>query len=110
MGWSIDSSINPLYVAHTLKMRRLEEIADVSTVPQINNKHISQEWWPIPPKHEQDSICNFLENEDLSCTDLINLAKQAIMLLQERRAALISAAVTGQIDVRGLVPEEEGAS
>ncbi len=32
-------------------------------------------------------------------------AQQAISLLQERRSALISAAVTGQIDVRGLVAE-----
>ncbi|MFN7812207.1 MAG: restriction endonuclease subunit S, partial [Planctomycetia bacterium] len=32
---------------------------------------------------------------------LIAQAEQAVILLQERRAALISAAVTGQIDVRG---------
>jgi hypothetical protein len=32
-------------------------------------------------------------------------AERAIALLQERRAALISAAVTGQIDVRSLAPE-----
>jgi len=34
---------------------------------------------------------------------------RTIALLQERRSALISAAVTGQIDVRGLVPEAEAA-
>ena len=107
MGWRINPSVNPLYIAHTLKMRSLEEIADVSTVPQINNKHISQEWWPLPPKQEQDSICEFLEHANRSCTDLICLAKQTIVLLQERRSALISAAVTGQIDVRGLEPELE---
>ena len=32
-----------------------------------------------------------------------NEAEQAIQLMQERRAALISAAVTGKIDVRGWV-------
>jgi type I restriction enzyme S subunit len=32
-------------------------------------------------------------------------SQRAISLLQERRSALISAAVTGQIDVRGLVSE-----
>jgi type I restriction enzyme S subunit len=32
-------------------------------------------------------------------------ASRLVALLQERRSALISAAVTGQIDVRGLVPE-----
>ena len=91
-------------------MRRLEEVADVSTVPQINNKHISQELWPLPPKEEQDRICEFLEHENRSCTDLICLAKQTIVLLQERRSALISAAVTGQIDVRGFAKAEEVAA
>jgi len=36
-------------------------------------------------------------------------AMVAIALPQERRAALISAAVPGQIDVRGLVPEASAA-
>jgi type I restriction enzyme S subunit len=40
---------------------------------------------------------------------LINASENAVALLKERRAALISAAVTGQIDVRGLVPEAEAA-
>ena len=109
MGWSIDASNNPLYIAYVLKTRRLEEIADVSTVPQINNKHITQEWWPLPSKHEQESICEFLEHETRSCADLLCSVEQAILLLQERRSALISAAVTGQIDVRGLVSEEEAS-
>ncbi len=34
---------------------------------------------------------------------LISEAQKGILLLQERREALISAAVTGEIDVRGLV-------
>ena len=109
MGWSISPSINSLYIAYTLKMRRLEEIADVSTVPQINNKHITQEWWPVPLRNEQDSICEFLEREARLFADLRYLVDQAMLLLQERRSALISAAVTGQIDVRDLVPTEEAA-
>jgi type I restriction enzyme S subunit len=36
-------------------------------------------------------------------------SEKNIGLLQERRSALISAAVTGQIDVRGLVPEASTA-
>lgn len=41
---------------------------------------------------------------------LLTEAQAAITLLQERRAALISAAVTGQIDVRGLGPAVEEAA
>ena len=40
---------------------------------------------------------------------LTTTAESAITLLQERRAALISAAVTGKIDVRGFAAEPEAA-
>jgi type I restriction enzyme S subunit len=40
---------------------------------------------------------------------LLGCSLDALALLQERRSALISAAVTGQIDVRGLVPEASTA-
>lgn len=41
---------------------------------------------------------------------LIEAATDATALLQERRSALISAAVTGKIDVRGLSPEQAEAA
>jgi len=41
---------------------------------------------------------------------LVTEAETAIALLQERRSALISAAVTGKIDVRGLVSVEAAAA
>ena len=44
-----------------------------------------------------------LKDQGQKFDPLINEARTAITLLQERRTALISAAVTGQIDVRGLV-------
>jgi type I restriction enzyme S subunit len=52
------------------------------------------------------------ESTRLLLADASNHIRQcstAIDLLQERRSALISAAVTGQIDVRDLVPEAEVA-
>src|SRR5271168_2979127 len=42
--------------------------------------------------------------------DICFEAERAITLLQERRSALISAAVTGKIDVRGLVPDRVEAA
>ena len=48
----------------------------------------------------------FLGYEFLTWMRLTAEATRAIDLLQERRTALISAAVTGKIDVRGLVQEE----
>ncbi|MBS0405081.1 MAG: restriction endonuclease subunit S [Proteobacteria bacterium] len=57
---------------------------------------------PIPPAAEQDAIANFLESRVYEFDRLVIEAKAAVNLLRERRTALISAAVTGQIDVRGL--------
>lgn len=57
----------------------------------------------LPPKDEQVEIAGFLDRTLDGYEGLTNEAQAAITLLQERRAALISAAVTGKIDVRGLV-------
>ena len=57
----------------------------------------------VPPLSEQQTIATFLDRETAKLDTLTAEAKTAITLLQERRTALISAAVTGKIDVRGLV-------
>ncbi len=57
----------------------------------------------MPPLSEQEEIINFLNDEVMKIDQLLNKAKSAITLMQERRTALISAAVTGKIDVRGWV-------
>jgi type I restriction enzyme S subunit len=57
----------------------------------------------LPPKGEQVEIASYLDDKLVGFRALENEAQSAITLLQERRAALISAAVTGKIDVRGLV-------
>jgi len=63
-----------------------------------------------PPPAEQRAIAAFLDRECGKIDTLISESERAIALLKERRAALISAAVTGKIDVRGLVPAEEAAA
>ena len=54
----------------------------------------------IPPINEQVQICAYLDNETIRLDALITKTQQSIDLLKERRSALITAAVTGQIDVR----------
>jgi restriction endonuclease S subunit len=61
---------------------------------------------PVPPIGEQKVILLFLEHETAKLDALTAEAERAIELLQERRTALISAAVTGKIDVRGLAATE----
>jgi type I restriction enzyme S subunit len=62
----------------------------------------------VPPPDEQDRILAETRRIKQVTTGLIAEANQAVALLQERRSALISAAVTGQIDVRGFA--DEGAA
>jgi type I restriction enzyme S subunit len=54
----------------------------------------------VPPKAEQRQIVKFLDSELAKLTSLNQEAARVIDILKERRAALISAAVTGKIDVR----------
>ena len=54
----------------------------------------------IPPRVEQLELLRALGGELSALDELANDARHGIRLLQERRAALISAAVTGKIDVR----------
>lgn len=60
----------------------------------------------VPPVSEQRDIASFLDVETDKFADLISKAQSAITLLKERRTALISAAVTGKIDLRDWQPPE----
>ncbi|EOL9008614.1 restriction endonuclease subunit S [Cronobacter sakazakii] len=57
----------------------------------------------IPPKPEMDAIVAYLNAQEVHYDLMEKNATQAVQLLQERRTALISAAVTGKIDVRDWV-------
>ncbi|WP_296202221.1 restriction endonuclease subunit S [Psychrobacter sp. UBA3962] len=61
---------------------------------------------PVPPKNEQKAIADFIFNSLEQMDILEKKSRKAIKLMQERRTALISAAVTGKIDVRDWVKPE----
>lgn len=56
---------------------------------------------PIAPIEEQARTAQHLDTITQKIDSLLDQARAAIKLLAERRSALISAAVTGKIDVRG---------
>lgn len=58
---------------------------------------------PVPPTQEQNMIVDEIERIEHQYCQLENIASSQIDLLKERRTALISAAVTGKIDVRDWV-------
>ena len=77
---------------------------------RISRTQLGEQRICLPPIEEQIKICNQIRSESQKIDSLVASAHKSIELLTERRSALISAAVTGQIDVRGLVPKEEVAA
>jgi len=74
------------------------------TKVQLSLDDIRTFWVAVPPYEEQRSLAAFLDKEIKSFDGLIVQASIGVDLLLERRSALISAAVTGKIDVRGWQP------
>jgi len=64
----------------------------------------------LPPISEQQKTMELVRNELLRIIDLHKETKKALELLQERRSALISAAVTGKIDVRDWQAKSQSAT
>ena len=81
-------------------------------MPKINRDTLYACRVAIPPIEEQKLLIHYIGSAVHKYDALTSEAEAAIALLQERRTALISAAVTGKIDVHGLVtdqPIEEAA-
>lgn len=82
---------------------QLERWSVGSTVAGLNQTAISMIVLPLPPFHEQRGTVAYLDDQTAKIDMLIAETERFIELSQERRSALITAAVTGQIDVRGEV-------
>lgn len=96
LSWSLRSDVGRVQVQRYQKG---------AAQPGLNLEHLSAFLLPVPPLETQRSISDRLDTEFRDFSNLEREAESAISLLQERRAALISAAVTGRIDVRHPVPE-----
>ena len=66
----------------------------------LNFSHVRKVKLPKPDLHEQAAIADHIEAETARIDGLIALTERSIDLLREKRSALITAAVTGKIDVR----------
>ncbi|MEE3501305.1 restriction endonuclease subunit S [Acidiphilium acidophilum] len=76
-----------------------------STIQNVSAERYGSMVLPCPSIAEQQSIATFLDRETAKIDTLIQSAEKAITLTQERRSALISAAVTGRIDCRSEINE-----
>jgi type I restriction enzyme S subunit len=89
------------YWLHVFKETIISLYSTGGGQPNINQENVTSLRVSAPDVPEQTTIARFLDQQTAKIDELISHAHQGIDLLKERRSALISAAVTGKIDVRG---------
>lgn len=71
-----------------------------NTIPHLTGEQLRTYRFPTPPASEQQEIVDHLDAKCTAIRESVANVKRAIDLLLQKRASLISAAVTGKIDVR----------
>ncbi|WP_339442411.1 restriction endonuclease subunit S [Pseudomonas proteolytica] len=99
---SLDKEYSYLYLATLTE--GLRDRAAGSGQPNLNTDIVKSIDVPVPPSNEVAEIVAAVKKLRAQFNFLSKEAAEGIRLLQERRSALISAAVTGKIDVRGWQP------
>jgi type I restriction enzyme, S subunit len=96
---------HPPFLNHVLATRGIAETLLLesvgSTMDNLNTKILSRLSLPVPPVEEQKAITSYLDRETAKFDALMARVRQGVEKLREYRAALISAAVTGNVDLRG---------
>jgi type I restriction enzyme S subunit len=92
----------------SLTRSRVEKMCSTTTYPNLQVGIYCSAHLPVPPLEEQREIARYIDTCLEGIDNLVEHDQTLIDLARERRSALISAAVTGQIDVRGLVEAEAG--
>ena len=111
IAWVCGEEMLPEYLLLRLKSmtQELERLTFGATLKTIGMPDVKTLATPVPPIKEQGKIVDEVVETSAKLEAMSADTLKAIALLQERRSALISAAVTGQIDVRGLALEAEAA-
>lgn len=100
-----DAMLEGRFAQYQILGRDFIAIVDGATfgakMPRVDWEFLGNMSFMIPPREEQHAIAAFLDQETAKIDSLVKQAEKAMDLLKERRTALISAAVTGKVDVRG---------
>lgn len=102
IGWICGLQLQPEYLLFVLRSmtQELERLTMGATVRTIGMPDVKSLVTPIPTSPEQEEIVHEVLRARTQLDSLINKVREAIDRLKELRTALISAAVTGKIDVR----------
>lgn len=112
IAWCPSDRISSLFLLRVFNAMKpyLDSYTFGATIKTIGMADVKKLVTTVPPVQEQEEIVAFIESEITKLNTLAAEAERVIALLKERRSALITAAVTGKIDVRGAAarpqPEE----
>lgn len=98
---SVNWTLNDEFLYWTFVAAR-EAVASLSvgnTLPILNNDKLATLRIPVPPMDEQGAIVDYIRAQATRIDAAIKTAHRGVELARERRAALVSAAVSGKIDV-----------
>ena len=87
--------------------RQVDGFVKGAGLPRLSIQNLRKVVGVFPPREEQEEIADFVLEVGRQFDGLGAAARETVLLLQERRTALISAAVTGKIDVRDQTPQPE---
>ena len=102
--WICSPILRPRYlwlVFRTAMQKYFDSLTDGATLRTIGLPDINEFVIPLPPLGEQDDIVAAAENVRLRTARIVDKLRRQIALLQERRQALITAAVMGELEVSG---------
>lgn len=112
IAWLCSDDLEPEYLLFCLRSMtgELDRLSSGATLKTIGMPQVRALSMPLPSREEQRSIVITIQRDAAALDALMAEIQAAATLLQERRAALISAAVTGKIDVRGLAAKQAEAA
>lgn len=95
-----DANIQVYWLGEVLRSMNLNQHSIAAAQPGLAIDDIKSLFVAVPPLPEQHAIADFLDHETAKIDRMISLEEAVIERQQEYRSALITAAVTGKIDVR----------
>lgn len=97
--------VQPEYLHYVLNSdcanAQIERLSCGAIQAHFNTGTLANLLVPVPPPKEQAVLIAYLDRETAAIDKLVAEAETSIALLQEHRSALITAVVTGKVDVRG---------
>ena len=105
IAWICGPELIPEYLLFAMRcmQQELERLTTGATIRTIGMPDVRTLVIPLPSHDEQAAIVSYVQDLNLQAAKRLATIRRALALSRESRAALITAAVTGQIDVRDRV-------